>query len=65
MSLGLVPVAIGWFYQRLLFRRQCTRDAGRSAAYLTDPRVALHAALTELRNFPTSSLSRLLLPDND
>ena len=30
MCLGLVLVAIGWLYQRILFRRRARRSAGAS-----------------------------------
>ena len=60
MCLGLVLVAIGWLYQRILFRRQAA-----AAALPPGRRLSAQAALTELRNLPTSSLSRLLSLDSD
>ena len=61
MCLGLVLVAIGWLYQRILFRRQAA--AGRSCR--SGRRLIAQATLTELRNLLTSSLSRLLSLDSD
>ena len=62
MCLGLVLVAIGWLYQRILFRRQAAAPVVPAA-----PATGLiaQATLTELRNLPTSSLSRLLSLDSD
>ena len=70
MCLGLVLVAIGWLYQRILFRRQATAAVRRTGAgdktfVSTRLDARRQAARTESRNFPTSSLSRLLSPDSD
>ena len=60
MCLGLVLVAIGWLYQRILFRRQAA-----AAPRCSGGRLIAQAARTESRNLPTSSLRRLLSLDSD
>ncbi len=65
MCLGLVLVAIGWLYQRILFS-PAGRRRSLSSLFPAAPRgQSAQATLTELRNWLTSSLSRLLSLDSD